>query len=239
MKGAVPVAEIERTSAPGRGVRHPGPSLLVVAIVFVALFAGSLAVTAVMTGGEHFPSPFEPPAAARAFFAAHADAVRLGAFLQFGAAVPLAIFAATASSRLRFLGIEAAGATIALVGGTLASAMAALSALVQWALAQPGVEDGTRTLHLLAFAAGGPGFVVPFGLLVAGIALTGGFSRKLPRWLMWSGLGVAATAELSSLGIALSPALLLLPLARFAGFAWMIAAGAALPSTRQKGLSRP
>jgi hypothetical protein len=213
-------------------VRHAGPSLVAVAIVFVALFVGSLVVTAVMTGGEHFPSPFEPAATARAFFAAHADAVRLGAFLQFGAAAPLAIFTATASSRLRFLGIEAAGATIALVGGTLASAMAALSALVQWALAQPGVEEGTRTLHLLAFGAGGPGFVVPFGLLVAGIALTGGLSRKLPRWLMWFGLGVAAAAELSSLGIAFSPALLLLPLARFTGFAWMIAAGATLPATR-------
>lgn len=213
-----------------RAPRHRGPSLFAVAIVLVALFVGSLAVVAAMTQGGHFPSPLDP--AAHAFFAAHAGAVQLGAFLQFGAAVPLAIFAATASSRLRFLGIEAAGATITLVGGTLASGMGAFSAMAQWALAQPALGDGVRTLHLLAFATGGPGYVVPFGLMVAGIAVTGGLTRKLPRWVMWSGLAVAAAAELSSLSIALSEAFYLLPLARFTGFAWLVVAGAKLPATR-------
>jgi hypothetical protein len=221
------------TGVPVRELRHRGPSLLAVAIVFVALFLGSLVVTAAMTGGEHFPSPFGSPAEARAFFSAHAGAIRIAAFLQFGAAVPLAIFAATASSRLRFLGIDAAGATIALVGGTLASAMTAFSALAQWALAQPDVgEGGTRALHLLAFGAGGPATVVPFGLLVAGVAVTAGLSRTLPRWAMWAGLGVAAAAELSSLSIAMPAATVLLPVARFTGFAWILAAAALLPATR-------
>jgi hypothetical protein len=215
-----------------REPRHRGPSLLIVAVVFVALFVGSLVVVAAMTHGDHFPSPLEPATAAAAFFAAHADAVRLGAFLQFGAAVPLAIFTATASSRLRFLGIEAAGTSIALVGGALASGMSALSALAQWALTQPDLGGGVRTLHLLASVSGGPGFVVPFGLLVAGIAVTGGLARKLPRWVMWLGLAVAAVAELSSLTIAFAPAVYLLPFARFTGFVWMIVAGAMLPSAR-------
>jgi hypothetical protein len=222
---------------PQRGRRHPGPSLLAVAIVFVTLFVGSLVVVAAMTHGGHFPSPLDPTAAA--FFADHADAVRLGAFLQFGAAVPLAIFTATASSRLRFLGIEAAGTSIALIGGTLASGMAAVSALVQWALTQPNLGDGVRALHLLAFVTGGPGYVVPFGLLVAGIAVTGGLARKLPRWVMWSGLAIAATAELSSLCIALAPAAHLLPVARFSGFVWMIVVGAKLPARRGSGATLP
>jgi hypothetical protein len=216
----------------GRGARHRGPSLLVVAAVSVGLFVGSLVVVAAMTHGGHFPSPFEPTAAVNAFFAENPGALRFGAFLQFGASVPLAIFAATASSRLRFLGIEAAGTQIALVGGTLASAMGALSALAQWALAQPSLGSEARALHLLAFATGGPGYVVPFGLLVAGVALTGGLGRKLPRWVMWFGLFVATIAEVSSLSIALAPAAYLLPIARFTGYVWLLVAGAMLPSMR-------
>ena len=219
-------------SADGEGgPRHRGPSLLFAAIVFAGLFVASLVVVAAMTGGGHFPSPFEPVTATHAFFAENRDALRLGAFLQFGASVPLAIFAATASSRLRFLGIEAAGTWIALVGGVLASTMAALSALLQWTLVQPDLGTEARALHCLAWATGGPGFVVPFGLLVAGIAVTGGLSRKLPRWGMASGLFVAAAAELSSLSIVFSPAMVLLPIARFTGLAWLIAVGALLPST--------
>jgi hypothetical protein len=221
-----------------RGQRHRGPSLLLLALVFAGLFIGSLVVVAAMTHGRHFPSPFEPSAVTNAFFAENADAVRFGAFLQFGASVPLAIFAATASSRLRFLGVEAAGTLIALVGGTLASAMGAFSALAQWSLVQPDVGTEARALHLLAFSTGGPGYVVPFGLLIAGVAVTGGLSRKLPRWVMWAGIFVASVAELSSFSIAFSPANYLLPLARFTGVVWLIVVGAMLPSTRSSRTPR-
>jgi hypothetical protein len=221
-----------------RGQRHRGPSLLALALVFAGLFVGSLIVVAAMTHGGHFPSPFEPIAATNAFFAENRDALQLGAFLQFGASVPLAIFAATASSRLRFLGIEAAGTLISLVGGVLASGMGAFSALAQWSLVQPDLGTEARALHLLAFSTGGPGYVVPLGLLVAGVAVTGGLSRKLPKWVMWSGLFVATVAELSSLSIAFAPAMYLLPIARFTGLVWLIVVGALLPSTRVRRTSR-
>jgi hypothetical protein len=213
--------------------QHRGPSLTAVAGVFVALFAASLIASAALTG-THFPSPFEPAAAA-AYFSDHPDAVRWCAFLQFGAAIPLAIFSATASSRLRFLGVQVAGPSIALLGGVLASGMAALSGLLEWVLAQPGIgatAGVVRALHLLSFATGGPGFVVPFGILVAGISVSGGLTRNLPRWLMWFGLFVAIVAELSSLAIVLQGAAYLLPVARFSGFIWLIAAGVTLPSRR-------
>jgi hypothetical protein len=71
----------------GRGLRHRGPSLLLLALVSVGLFIGSLIVVAAMTHGGHFPSPFEPSAAVNAFFSENADALRFGAFLQFGASV--------------------------------------------------------------------------------------------------------------------------------------------------------
>jgi hypothetical protein len=63
--------------------------------------------------------------------------------------------------------------------------------LIQWVLASPGVADvstNTRLLQLLAFATGGPGHVVPLGLLLAGASLSGGLTRMLPRWVMWFGL---------------------------------------------------
>ncbi len=214
---------------------HRGPSLLALGAVFTALFMASLIATAALAGGAHFPSPFQPELLSASYFAGHAWAVRAGAFLQFGAAVPLGIFTATAASRLRFLRVEAAGAFIGLFGGVAASLMLALSALTQWTLSQAGVTESAslvHALHLLAFATGGPGYVVPAGLLVAGVSVSGGLTRLLPRWLLWFGLVVAGLSELSALSLVLPAALYLLPLARFSGFAWMICAGATLPRAR-------
>jgi len=93
---------------------------------------------------------------------------------------------------------------IALFGGLAASFFLALSALTQWVLAQAGVAGSagaTRVLHWFAFATGGPGHVVPLGLLLAGISVTAGLTRRLPRWMMIFGLVVAAIAELSSFAL--------------------------------------
>jgi len=215
--------------------RHRGPNLGALSVVYTGLFLASLAITAVMTKGEHFPSPFVSPEVAQAFFATNANVVRLSAFLQFGAAIPLGIFAATAASRLRFLGVNVAGVFIALFGGIAASLFAAASALFQWVLAQPGIPSHveiTRILHLLSFATGGVGYTVPFGLLVAGVSVIAWFMKLLPSWLAWLGLVIAGVAELSSLSRVFTPLAYLLPAARFPGFVWMIAAGYLLPRSR-------
>ncbi len=212
--------------------RHRGPNLGAVGVIYTSLFLASLIVPAIMTKGGHIPSPFASPDLAQAFFYGHADAVRIGAFLQFGAAIPLGIFTATAVSRLQFLGMNVAGVFISLFGGIAASVLAAISAAVQWVLAQPGVPANavaTRLLHLLAFVTGGPGFVAPFGLLVAGVSVISWFTRFLPRWLVWMGVVIAIVAELSSLSLIWTPAAYLLPVARFLGFAWIIATGFRLP----------
>ena len=134
-------------ASPNADLRHRGPSVLVVAIVFTTLFIASLVVSTVMAGGSHFPSPFQP--GANRYFSDHATAVRTGAFLQFGSAIPLGIFTATAVSQLRFLGVDVAGRFIALFGGIAASLMLALSALVQWVLSQAGVAGPDATVHAL------------------------------------------------------------------------------------------
>jgi hypothetical protein len=149
----------------------------------------------------------------------------------------MAIFAAATSARLHHLGIRAPGATIALVGGQLASAMLIVSASCQWVLAQPGIRDNpgvARAFQDLAFLTGGPGHVVPLGLLIAGIAVVAAFSDILPRPLALSGVAIALVAEVSTLSIAIHGAAILLPIARFAGYAWLIAAAALLPRTRSR-----
>jgi hypothetical protein len=224
------------TSSVPDGVRHAGPPLILPAVLFMGLFLGSLVAWSALTGGAPYPQPFGDAGDVR-FFAEHALAVRVMAFLQFGAAIPLGIFTATLVSRLRFLGIEAAGVSIALFGGLAASVFLAASALIQWVLGAPGVADAAadaRLLQLLAFATGGPGHVVPFGLLLAGASITGGLTRRLPRWVMWFGIVLAIFAELSTLTLILEPAAFLLPLARFPAFIWILCVAAMLPSRRSR-----
>ncbi|MCU1347228.1 MAG: hypothetical protein JWO56_258 [Acidobacteria bacterium] len=223
--------------------RHAGPSLLPVAIVHVLLFlAGLLAVTA-FAGGDRFPSPFEPEEVIRRFFLVHAAQVRVQAFFLFGAAVPLGIFTATAVSRLRFLGVRAAGELIALYGGFGASLALAASGLGSWVLSilgtKGGVGDIVQTLHLLTFAAGGPAAVVLLGLFLAGVSVSGGLASLIPRWVMWLGLTVALVAEFSSLLLLFPRLASLLPLARFPSLVWLIAVGATLPRSRRTMLPEP
>jgi hypothetical protein len=220
---------------PADASRHRGPSLVAVATTYVALFVVSLVASTAMAHGQHFPSPFASPEASEHFFANNAAAVRVMAFLQFGAALPLGIFAATAASRVQFLGMKVAGIHIALFGGVVASMSLAFSAFTEWTLSQiAATEPGgaTRVLHLLSFAAGGPGYVVPFGLLVAGISLVAGLQGFVPRWLMYFGLGIAGVAELATLVFVVPDAGFLLPVARFGGFVWMICVGALLPNRK-------
>jgi hypothetical protein len=82
-------------------------------------------------------------------------------FLQIGALIPLGIFAATIVSRLRFLGIDAAGPNIALFGGFTTVFNGVAAGFTVWAMIHPGVtQDVTLTaaLYHLSYAFGGPGF---------------------------------------------------------------------------------
>jgi hypothetical protein len=213
--------------------RHRGPPLGLVAAIFTVLFnLGLYFVVSFRASGAHFPGPGEPAAAIVAFFRDHAALVRLCAFFHFGSAIALGVFAATAASRLRFLGVRAAGATIALCGGLATALAIAASASVLWTMAVPGVAQDPavlRALYYLQFAVGGVGFSVPLGLLMAGISIPAAFLGLLPKWIVVLGLVLAAAGELSSLEMLFPAALFLIPLTRFPGFVWLIAAGLKLP----------
>ena len=182
------------------------------------------------------PLPYAAGSTVKDFLAGHPVAVQVAAVGVFGSSIPLAIYAATASARLRQLGITAPGATIALAGGVLAAGALGLSGLLLWSLSRPEVtidEPLTRALYYLVFLTGGPGHVVLLGLLVAGIAVPGLIVGLLPRPVAWTGFVIAAAAELTTLVLiwpGLSP---LLPVARFSSLIWLIAAGALLPTQRR------
>ncbi len=211
---------------------HPSPHLGAVAIVYVILFnAGLLAVTA-FGSGPRFPAPWEPTKAIITYFQTQALAVLICVFLQIGASVTLGIFAASVVSRLQFFGVRAAGVYIALFGGlaTVFNGMAA--AFVMWVMVSPGVAQDAalmRALYSLSAAFGGVGFSVPMGLLLAGVSVTAGFRRLLPKWLVALGLLLALFGEFSSLTIVIPKAFFLIPLTRFPSFIWVIATGFMLP----------
>jgi hypothetical protein len=172
------------------------------------------------------------------YFAARSSAVLLCAALQFGASIPLGIFTATAVSRLRFLGVHAAGTDIALFGGFLTAFTMMVASSVLWAMTYPEAakdEAVLQAVYRIQFALGGPGFSVPFGVLIAGVSVTSWFHKLLPKWLLVAGFLIAAAGELSWIDILVPKALPLIPLTRFPGFLWIVAAGFLLPSTIERG----
>ncbi len=215
-------------------VRHAGPPLGIVATVFVVLFLAGLYPVTQFGGQPYFPGPWESPDTIVTFFQTRSASVLATAFLHFGAAIPLGIFTATAVSQMRFLGARVAGTYIALFGGFATSFTMIVSASMLWTLAQPGVAQDkalVQALYWLDQALGGSGFSVPFGLLIAGICIPALIMKLLPKWIVIPGLLIALCGELSWLNLVVPKALFLVPLTRFPGFLWMIAAGFALPKT--------
>ncbi len=64
-------------------------------------------------------------------------------------------------------------------------------------VASTASDELILALYRLQMALGGPGLSVPFGLLIAGIAVTGGLSRRFPKWFAILGVVLALIGELS------------------------------------------
>ncbi|HTF43350.1 MAG TPA: hypothetical protein VK641_05610 [Terriglobales bacterium] len=162
--------------------------------------------------------------------------MRVSNFFLFGSAVPFGIFAVTAVSRLRYLGVRAAGTNISLLGGLIATIALILSGIVGWILSVSDVLASAATVKMvnfLNFLLGGVVFAVGFGLLAAGVSVTGYFMRLLPRWLVAFGMLMALTGELSSLSLIAFPANFFIPITRYLGFIWMFSVAVALTRDRR------
>ncbi|MGO9995377.1 MAG: hypothetical protein ACLPTF_23065 [Steroidobacteraceae bacterium] len=220
------------SGAKGVSTRHAGPPLWLLAIIYALLFNAGLVAVAASGHAPGFPGPWEGASTIASFFQARSGAAATCAALQFGSAIPLAIYAATVASCYRFHGVRAAGPNIALAGGLATVSTMLVSSSVLWVMCFPGIAQNEvlmQALYRLTFMLGGPGFSVPFGLLILGIAITGGLSGLLPKWLFWSGVLLGVTGELSWLNILSPQALFLIPLTRFPGFVWLVLAGVWLP----------
>jgi hypothetical protein len=216
--------------------RFRGPSLILLGIVHILLFAAGIAAAVALRHGTLYVNPFAGGESVRAFFAQNPTAVRVSNFFLFASAIPLGLFAVTMVSRLRFMGVRAAGTNIALFGGLTAANALILSGLSGWVLSVPDVVASVsvvRAINFLSFLFGGVTYAVGFGLLVAGVSVTSYFYRLLPRWLVALGMLVAVAGEFSTLSLITYPANFLIPITRYLGLIWLMAAAVKL--TKQRG----
>ncbi len=207
--------------------RQNGPPLLIPAIIMAVLTAASAALGA-------SAARYDSTDLLTYTQTHHTTELLLGT-LVFATAIPLLIWSATVYRRLHRLGVTAPGSAIAYGGGLLAATSLAVSGLFTWTTAAAnGSADVVKALTALGFATGGPGFVVPFAMLIAGVAVPSLILRLLPTALAWAGLLIAVLGALATLAL-LTPALdVLLPICRFAGLAWLIAVSVTLPLTRPR-----
>jgi hypothetical protein len=223
--------------------RYRGPHPGILALVYMALKVASVVpVSSFGSRPPWFPGLNAPVEQVISYFTTHSGPVLLSAFLQVGAAIPFAIFAAAVLTRLLSAGVTAAGAWIALAGGFLAAfdeliSGAAISVMGQSLVARDGAL--VQALHYFSVALGGPGFTMPFGLLMAGVSITAGTMKLLPKWLVAFGLALALIGELSWFSMIFDRAGILIPLARWPGFVWMIAAGFKLSQKSDASLPCP
>ena len=220
--------------------RFRGPSLILLATVHILVFVAGLVAAATLRHGAPYVTPFAPAEEVRLFFAQSPTAVRVSNFFLFGSAVPFGIFAVTTVSRLRFLGVRAAGTNITLLGGLTATIALILSGITGWVLSVPEVSASAqvvKAIFFLCFLFGGAVYAVGFGLLAAGVSVTSYFTRLLPRWMVVLGMLLAITGELSSLSLIAYPANFFIPITRYLGLIWMVAIAVAL--TKNRALALP
>jgi hypothetical protein len=224
----------QKTTAVATAKRGLSPG--VPALIYFLLFAGGITFNMISTSGASFPTPYETVEKAQRYYGTYSSTIRTYSLFMFWSALPLGIYTALITTRLRTFNVHRGGTPIALFGGIAASVFIALSALCTWVLSQPGIATGAdamRVVQLLGFAAGGTGNVVMAGLLVAGISIESGIGRLIPKYVMISGIFIAAVSVLSMLSMVFPALAIMLPIGRFLGMLWMIIAGFSIKKPNQ------
>jgi hypothetical protein len=220
-------------------LHHASPPLGLVAIIFAILFSAGLCfVVSFRTGEPNFPGQWESADTIVTYFQTHSWAVLMCAFFHFGAAIALGDalgeFGVSTMSRLRFFGVNASGAYIALFGGLMAAFNMAVSSTVLWVMSsQAAVQNSVvlPALYYLQFALGGVGFSIPIAVFMAGVCIPAAFMKLLPKWIVIFGLILTGIGTLSWFSWVFPKLCFLVPLTIFPSFAWMIAAGLTLPKS--------
>lgn len=208
------------------GTRVTGGPPLVAPLGAYALLALAGAVT------YPGPGPSTDPAGALAVLRAAPVSATVSAVLILASAAPFAVWVAAVTHRLWVLGARVAGPVIGLAGGLLAAGALVASGLAAWtasSAASWGDATAAWTASTLSFAAGGVGFVFGSALLLGGVAVPAGLLGLLPRWLAVVGVVLAVLGALAPLGLLTSVLFPVLPIVRFGGLLWFVAAALLLP----------
>jgi hypothetical protein len=208
----------------------------VLAVLYTLFFLIGLYPVTALYKLPYWPGPWEPAPIILNYFQHFGARVLFCIVFQLGAFICFGLFAVTTVSRLRSLGARAAGTYIALLGGLLVLADAFAGTMAMWTMLHPGVIENpgaVLALYYLSYGLGGPGFSIPMGLFFAGVSVTAGFMRLLPKWMVVFGIVLACAGELSFLHLAYPKLLFLIPLTRFPGFVWIIVAGFLLQKGRR------
>lgn len=217
--------------------RRSGPPLLAPGLAWAVLTVLAL----VLNSGTR---PYADPTVTLGLLRDHATSAQLSALAVLASAVPLAVWVAATHHRLHKLGLRVAGPTLGLAGGLLAAAMLALSGVAAWSAAVAAALPGDPTttaagFTLLSFASGGAGFVVTFGLLIAGVSVPTLLGRLVPRPLALFGLVLAGIAVVAVFSLVLPALSFLLPVVRFGGLIWLLWVSAVLPVSRRRVVPAP
>jgi hypothetical protein len=170
------------------------------------------------------PYPLAEPQVISTYVTEHPDSLLLAALGTLAAVGPFTILVAVLAARLRLLGIVRGGSSLAQTAGAAAAGMITLSALGMWVLTQPGIADDTALQQALlasVFVTGGPGFALFLALTITaliGPARRTGILRPVG---IVSGYLLILTSAVTIVGLAWSPALALLPVARYGALAWL------------------
>src|SRR3974390_1127445 len=85
-------------------IKHAGPPLWLLAILYTLLFNAGLFPVTMFGGLPYWPGPWESPGVITSFFQTQSTRVLICIFLQTGASICLGLFTAVVVSPLPFLG---------------------------------------------------------------------------------------------------------------------------------------
>lgn len=195
------------------------------------LAAWLLTVGAVAVGvaqGATFPSPFDDPATVAGYFRREHTAVLTTAVVTLASVIPLVLFASSLATLLTRITRGSRAPALVVTAGTAAGAFAALGAGGMWVLTRPEAQVDAATTRVLAdlvFVAGGPLFAQMIGLVCLAVAVaTWAGAVSIPRGMSLAGLVIGIAGLAGVLGLVWPAFLLLMPVARFGGLGWLIAA---------------
>ena len=229
------------------------PLIIVVGCIHLGLLA--ILYTVLFNAGAHFrdrngllnpigPGHGEPASVIVPYFQTHCEA---GSDLSFPAIwsdhLPWDVGRGIVSQLRICCCFRLAGFVDCAWGGFLTVFDGVAASLIVWTMINSGCVAQNPPvllgLYYLSYAFGGPGFSIPKCLNMIGVPVPAAFMRLLPKWIVVLGLVLVPGCRRKWSRVHLiSPAMLfLIPLTRFPGFIWLIAAGFALPRTLSSSVS--